>query len=231
MPTLQQSTSKRLDPTKFEPAAPVTRQMPTPPEPVDVRNTMIRCPLPALSATPDALRQFTVPGIPQNRVLAPTQPVNGSGVAGTTSTSVLVSGSSGSSSSGASAALQNASVTTTQLSQNQTYQGVLTLSRIFAITKVVTSAPARIRLYSTSADMVADASRAATTPIQPGTQSGLIAELLLTASSELNWTCSPIILGFNGDNPTAPVAYVSISNPVATSQKIPVSFSYLPLLT
>jgi len=37
------------------------------------RNPLLKCPLPLIQAQPDSLRQFYVSGIPQSRIIVPSQ--------------------------------------------------------------------------------------------------------------------------------------------------------------
>jgi hypothetical protein len=190
----------------------------------------LRCPLPPVSVTPDSLRQFDMPGIPQTRTMTPSQPTNNGGASsGSTTTVIGTGGSSSAGTTGSSVAaqtIQNASVTTPVLNQGQSIQVSVSMATVFALLHVTVNAPARIRMYSTKAAQVADLGRSQTSPVVPGSESGIIADFLLLAPNEMDWTCSPIVIGFNDDNTRVSTIYVTVTNPVGSSTILNVSFSF-----
>lgn len=233
MATLAQATSRsvedlgltRISPTHAAPSRPA----------VDEPSQMMfmRSPLPPISATPDSLRQFQVPGIPQMRIIPPQNSSNG--VATNTGGTIIERGGGTSSSSGSatvitSQSIQNASVVTSTLSQGKSAQLAVPLSTVFALLRVSVNAPARVRLYSTKSAQTADVNRDVATPVILGSENGIIADLLLLANTELTWTCSPAILGFNDDDPRVSTCYVTITNPNPSSTVFTVSFTYAVLI-
>lgn len=234
MATLAEATSKSVEDLGYTRITP-SEQAPQRPNIPETSSTMfMRTPLPPTTSTPDSIKQFQVPGIPQTRIIPPVPPTNTNTGASSGGTTVVEgSGSSGGSSGGGSApvpTLQNASVTTPTLSQNQSSQISVPLATVFALVGVSTNGPARIRLYSTKSAQTSDLGRAATTPVVIGTENGIIADFLLLGNTELTWTCSPIVMGFNGDNPTVSTCYVTITNPNPTSSTFTVSFTYAVLI-
>jgi hypothetical protein len=232
MATLSEATSRTLDPDKYEAVTgPIVR---TPA--VDIAQSapsFQRCPLPPVSVTPDSLRQFQTPGIPQTRTMTPSNTLSGGG----TGTTTIISGTGTASTAGtsggsaAAAAIQNASVTTPVLSMNQSIQVSVAMATVFALLQVTVNAPARIRMYSTKASQVSDLGRLATAPIVPGSENGIIADFLLVQPGELTWTCSPAVMGFNNDGTRVSTIYVTVTNPVGSSNVITASFSYAVLIT
>lgn len=239
MPPLSQAV-RPLDTSRYE-------RLPSPVTPVqvplmektypDAPNTILRCALPPLSSvTPDSLRQYYAPGMPQTRILTPNTLSRG-GNSGSSAGSQIVFVGNGSANasnieritvSGA-GGVQNASVVTPNLNQGQSFKIPVTMARVFALLKVSTSAPARIRLYSSQAAQQADLGRDTTTPVVPGNETGIIADFLLLASTELHWTCSPMAMGFNDDTPQNSACYVTVTNPVAASAVLTVSFTFVAL--
>lgn len=233
MATLLEATSRTIDPDKYEAVTgPILRS-----PPLDVSESapsFIRCPLPPVSVTPDSLRQFRVPGVPQTRTMTPPSTSSGGSGSGTTT---IISGTGGTSSgtSGGSVTpaqtIKNASVTTPVLSMNQSIQVSVAMATVFTLLQVTVNVPARVRMYSTKASQVADLGRLATAPIVPGSENGIIADFLLTAPSELDFLCSPAPLGFNNDATRVSTIYVTVTNPVGSSNVITASFSYAVILT
>lgn len=234
MATLAEATSRTLDPDKYEAVTgPIVR---TPP--LDVAQSapsFIRCPLPPVSVTPDSLRQFYTPGIPQTRTMTPSNTLSGGSGGSTT----IISGTGGASTAGTSGggsvspaqSIQNASVTTPVLSMNQAIQVSVTMATVFALLQVTVNVPARVRMYSNKASQVADFGRVSSAPIVPGSENGIIADILLVIPSELTWTCSPAILGFNNDSIRVSTIYVTVGNPVGSSNIITASLAYAPIIT
>lgn len=105
------------------------------------------------------------------------------------------------------------------------------LGRTFAVFRVSVSAPARVQLYSSAAAQAADAGRPTTTAPTYGLATGLIMDLNLLQSSEFAWMLSPVALGANVEQPRSPSAYLTVTNPVASSTPITVTLFYLPMET
>jgi hypothetical protein len=99
------------------------------------------------------------------------------------------------------------------------------MAKTFALLGVVATRPCRIRLYSTAAQMVADAPRAFTTPVTAGSMHGLIADLLLNAST-LTWIMSPDALGSNMEaTPSSSISY-NIENLDVVTGTVGVTFTF-----
>lgn len=232
MATLAQATSKSIEDlglTRISPTN-ISRSLPVVDEPSEMM--FMRSPLPPISATPDSLRQFGIPGIPQMRIIPPAANGGATSSIGT----VVERGGSTASSSGSStvittSSIQNASVTTTTLSQGISAQAAVPMSTVFALLRVSVNNPARVRLYSTKAAQTADVNRDTATPVTIGSESGIIADLLLLGNTELTWTCSPAILGFNDDDPRVSTIYVTVTNPNPSSTTFTVAFTYAVLVT
>lgn len=117
--------------------APAPTPAPAPQAAEPQRNPLMRAPLPAISSSPDSLRQFYVNGIPVKRILPPpAAPV--AGIKGDTG----VAGKDGKSTSASSAALSLSKVSipvTVSVANNATATGTVHLGRAFIITSVAMS--------------------------------------------------------------------------------------------
>jgi hypothetical protein len=123
------------------------------------------------------------------------------------------------------------SITTSTLTNNSVQSGTITLSKTFSILEVTVSTGCRIRLYSTSAALAADASRSTTTPPAAGTAHGVILDLVLAppqiTSFPITWLCSPEAIGSNCEaTPSSSISY-SITNLSGTSAAISLTFIFL----
>lgn len=115
-------------------------------------------------------------------------------------------------------------ITTGSLAQNATENLTVTLAKSFALGKVITSGPTRIRLYSTAADRTADATRAATTAVPYGTQHGVITDLVLDTSDKWTWIMSPLAYGANEETtPSTSISY-AITNLSTSTTTITITF-------
>lgn len=104
------------------------------------------------------------------------------------------------------------------------------MAKTFQLLSVQVSSYARVRLYSTYAALLADASRPVGVPVALGSMSGLITDLSLTpAVGVLTWMMSPAALGFNDDAAESATIYAAITNLSGISNAITVTFTYLPL--
>ncbi len=99
----------------------------------------------------------------------------------------------------AASALSTATYTTATLSAGASEQGTITLAWGYRIVTVQTSAPARVRLYTTAAARGADVSRAV--GIDPGYNAGVVMDALTTGTTTLMLT--PEITGHNLDSSSA----------------------------
>lgn len=216
---------------------------PTPPAAVSLSqrerapglSSVLRCPLPPMQgASPDSLRQYyRVNSVPQWRIISPQTPVS------TTTTPVSGGVISVQQSSGVSTPIsvttptsslaQVSALTTPILSQGQSFATTITLAKMFALFSLNLSAPARVQLYSTASAQITDSGRSVSVPITLGIENAIIADFDLEMPSELAWTCSPIVFGFNNDTPQSPSIYVTVTNPVPSTNAITVSFSYVSM--
>jgi len=191
-------------------------------------NPFIRSPLPPIPSSPDNLRQFYQGGlIPQTRGYPPAYSTSG-GSGGTTVNNTSVTQSS-SSAGAATNTLKQASITTQVLSQGQQATGAVTMAKAAVIIRLSVSASARVELYSTSAAQAADAGRTITQPVPIGVSTGIIADWYLFQQSEFSWLCTPAVVGFNGDSPQLPTIYYAVTNPLAVSTPITVTFSFFEM--
>ncbi len=72
MPSIEQAVAaaqnieERADPIE---RAPMPHPMPTPVDEISHRDLFLRCPLPPINSSPDNLRQYYRPSIPQTRIV------------------------------------------------------------------------------------------------------------------------------------------------------------------
>jgi hypothetical protein len=69
--------------------------------------------------------------------------------------------------------------------------GTVDLGKSFLLLKITVDRDARVRLYSTAAARTADSARTFGTDPTPGTQHGVICDVLVTAADGLVWILSP----------------------------------------
>ncbi len=122
---------------------------------------------------------------------------------------------------GASAAdLLTATYTTAALVAGGSEQGLVNLAWGYRLLDIATSAPARVRLYTTAAARAADVTRGVGTT--PGYGAGLVMDVLTTNTATLN--LAPEVAGHNrdGSNGAIPIT-VTASNAGAVT----VTFTYL----
>lgn len=81
--------------------------------------------------------------------------------------------------------------TTGSLANLATENGTVDLGKSFLLLKITVDRDARVRLYSSAAARTADASRPFGTDPTPGTQHGVICDLLITTADSLAWVLSP----------------------------------------
>jgi len=196
-------------------------------------NANMRCPVPPTSFTPDTSQQFYRGNtLPQFRAFAPATltGITGSAGSGSTITNVTETSSGSSSTTTTTVTLtpKTASVTTAVISSGQNFTGILQTSRMFAIQSVTASGAARIRVYATAAAQTADLSRTSAQSPAYGTTQGIIADVTLGASPYM-WLLTPVAVGTNGDSPTAPQSYITISQLGSMSGAITATITFLPL--
>lgn len=98
--------------------------------------------------------------------------------------------------------------------------------KTYVLSKVTTSSPAWVRIYSDSASRTNDAARLEGTDPLPG--SGVIAEVITTPGF-LTQLITPGVIGFNNDSTPADVVYVSVKNTDSVTSDITVTLSLLQL--
>lgn len=194
-----------------------------------VLNSMIRCPLPPIQATPDSLRQFyTGSQVPQSRLLPPASNVvgstNGSGTV-VQNTTVIQSGSS-SSSSTTLKAVQN-SLITPVLIPGGIFTGSILLAKSFQLLSITTNFATRVELYGTANAQSLDVGRAIDTAPSAGVFQNIISDVALD-TIPYQWPYQNRI-GANGDNPQKAVLYVTVTNIDTVATAITVTFSFVGL--
>lgn len=98
--------------------------------------------------------------------------------------------------------------------------------KTYILSKVETTNPAWVRIYSDAASRTADASRTVKEDPLPG--SGVIAEVITTSGS-LTQLITPGVIGFNNDSPTTATVYVSIYNTDTVDRAIGVTLTLLQM--
>ena len=98
--------------------------------------------------------------------------------------------------------------------------------KTYVLSKVTTSSPAWVRIYSDAASRTNDAARLEGTDPLPG--SGVIAEVITTPGF-LTQLITPGVIGFNDDTTVADVVYVSVKNTDSVTRDITVTLSLLQL--
>jgi hypothetical protein len=122
---------------------------------------------------------------------------------------------------GASAAdLLTATYTTASLAAGGSEQGTVTLGWGYRILDVATSAPARVRLYTTTAARNADVARAVGT--SPGYNAGVVMDVLTTNTATLN--LAPEIIGHLRDGTGAAIPITVTATSAGT---VTVTLTYL----
>lgn len=97
--------------------------------------------------------------------------------------------------------------------------------RTYALSKISTSAPARVRLYTDSASRAADSSRGV--GISAAQNSGLITEAITTGGA-LTSVIAPAVIGYNGD-PSSKIMYITLTNYNTTTSINTVTVTVLQL--
>ena len=94
------------------------------------------------------------------------------------------------------------------------------------LSKVQTSVPAWVRIYSDSASRTSDLTRAEGNDPIPG--AGIIAEVITTAGA-LTQLITPGVVGFNNDAPTTSTIYLQVTNKHTGASTVSVSLVLLQL--
>jgi len=192
-------------------------------------NPMMRCPLPGVNASPDALRQFYRGGqLPQTRVLVgnPNSPITSlSGGSG----SVVSTGSGGGSGTGVKLQILQTAVTTTVLAPNNVFTGTINLGKAFQLIGLSTSVEARVQLYSTLNSLQLDSFREIDVAPPFGTEQGIIFDVALD-TSPLIWNLDGLV-GANFDNPITSLEYIAITNIGQAATPIVATIIYIPFVS
>ena len=115
--------------------------------------------------------------------------------------------------------------TTNSIATGVTENKNLTGFKAYGLMSITVNNAAWVRVYTNSAKRTADASRNEGT--DPGTDSGVIAEVITTASGTVDFT--PAIIGYNNDATVGTDFYVAITNKSAGTATIEASFKILKL--
>jgi len=97
----------------------------------------------------------------------------------------------------------------------------------YALLKVAISRPAWVVLYTNDTTRTADDSRNSSTDPTPG--SGVIAEVITTASGASTFVMTPGVIGWNDDGTPATTIYAKVQNLDSVSRTITVTLTLLPL--
>lgn len=98
--------------------------------------------------------------------------------------------------------------------------------RSYVLSKVQTSVPAWVRIYTDSASRSSDLTRAEGNDPIPG--AGIIAEVI-TTSGALTQLITPGVVGFNNDSPTTSTIYLQVTNKHTGASTVSVSLVLLQL--
>lgn len=98
--------------------------------------------------------------------------------------------------------------------------------KTYLLSKVATSYPAWVRIYTDGTSRTNDSARTEGNDPTPG--SGIIAEVITTSGS-LTQLISPGVIGFNNDTSTVTTVYLSVTNKDTVSRAIGVTLTLLQL--
>lgn len=120
------------------------------------------------------------------------------------------------------------SVSTSNLVTNGSEELNVPLNRSFQLLRIITSKAARIRLYSKVSYRTADLSRPLGTAVNPGSENGLITEIVTTPGN-LIFDLSPAAFGSNLESVPSDLIPIIVQNLDASSSPIDVTFEFLGL--
>jgi hypothetical protein len=110
--------------------------------------------------------------------------------------------------------------------------GFIIMAKSINVLSVLVDQPCRLRLYSTAAARTADLARSTTIPPTPGTQHGVIMDLVLSTAAvgsfPATWLLSPAALGNNDDSPPSSNIYYTVDNLTAVATAINITVTFLP---
>jgi hypothetical protein len=118
------------------------------------------------------------------------------------------------------------SVTSALVVNGATVQVTLSGYKTYVLSKVVTSAPCWVRIYTDQSSQFSDVSRTVGNDPLPG--SGVIAEVI-TTSGFLTQPITPGVVGFNGESSPNSNIYLNVTNYSGSSQAITVTLTLLQL--
>jgi hypothetical protein len=120
----------------------------------------------------------------------------------------------------------NITATTANLASNTTATVDVTGFKTYVLSKVATTYPAWVRIYTDSASRTSDSTRSSGTDPLPG--SGIIAEVI-TTSGGLTQLITPGIIGFNNDTVNTSTIYLAITNKDSVTRSVSATLSLLKL--
>lgn len=118
-------------------------------------------------------------------------------------------------------------ITTEALADGAIEVGTVEIARSFRLKRIIADKYTEIRLYGDAAARTDDAAREFGDNSFIGSESRLIASLLLDTEEALSWRCSPPALGQNTDDPTSPTIYYSIKNLSGSTTPITITLKVL----
>jgi len=110
---------------------------------------------------------------------------------------------------------------------NQTGNIIIPGFSSYAILKITTEIPAWVRIYSDQASRTADASRTENQDPAPG--AGVIAEVITTGPGEQTVLMTPMVMGFNNEDPVTNNIFVAVTNKGTGLATIEVTLTILKL--
>ena len=230
MPTIAERTG--VDLSGYTPVAPVQSNLASSisqsSEPT--LNAFLRCPLPPVwQTTPDSLRQFYQGGrVPQTRLFNP-QPNNIGGGTITVNEFATNSSSSGGGTPVVRIAATQTSIVTPPISPNNTFEGVIKLSRSFQLLNVTSNHACRVQLYGNATEQVADSYRGLDVPPPAGTIQNIICDVVLD-TSPYQWGFQDRV-GSNADTVPSSNVYITVTNLDVATDAFTVTILYVPIAT
>jgi len=146
----------------------------------------------------------------------------------TTSTGVSISGNITATGNGVLKSRSTVTGTATNLASGSAVDVDITGAfKSYALLKVAINRPAWVVLYTNDTTRTADDSRNSSTDPTPG--SGVIAEVITTASGASTFVMTPGVIGWNDDGTPATTIYAKVQNLDSVSRTITVTLTLLPL--
>ncbi len=121
---------------------------------------------------------------------------------------------------------ETVSSTTSNIDADVTTTVIATGYKTYVLSKISTTYPAWVRIYSSANSMDSDAGRLEGVDPLPG--SGVIAEVI-TSNGSLTQLITPGVIGFNSDNTVGVEIYMRVTNKDNVSRSIAVSLTILKL--